>query len=212
MVRLAAALGVLYAIVYYLGRTWGSTAAERRRELPGDEIVPDAEFITDHAISIEAAPEQVWPWLLQVGWGRAGWYTYRWIDRLLFPNNGPSAVTILPEYQTLLVGDIIPDGPPESGCFFKVEQIEENRLLVLHSTTHLPAKLLHDPRVKLSWTWTFSLTPDGPGSTRYHFRVRLRARPLWLLAFAHFFIGPADFLMARSMCKGLKRRVETPGA
>lgn len=201
-------VALLYAFVYYLGRTWGSTSEERRRALPGDEIVSPAELVTDHAITIDAPPEQVWPWLLQVGWGRAGWYTYRWVDRLLFPNNAPSAETILPQFQGLQAGDKIPDGPPESGCFFVVERIEANRLLVLHSTTHLPASLLQDPKVALSWTWTFSLEPEKEGRTRFHFRVRLRVRPLWLLASAHLFIAPADFLMARSMCKGLKRRVE----
>jgi hypothetical protein len=170
--------------------------------------VPSAKLVTDHAITIDAPSEQVWPWLMQVGWGRAGWYTHRWVDRLLFPNNAPSSKVILPQFQHLEVGDKIPDGPPESGCFFSVERMEPERLLVLHSTTHLPAKLLQNSTVALSWTWTFTLEPEPDGQTRYHFRVRSNVRPLWLLVAAHFFIVPADFLMAHSMCKGLKQRVE----
>ncbi|HEU0074610.1 MAG TPA: hypothetical protein VFS30_11440 [Dehalococcoidia bacterium] len=209
MIRLATVVASLYAAIYYLGRTWGSRPEERGRRLSGDEIVPSAKLVTDHAITIDAPPERVWPWLLQVGWGRAGWYTYRWVDRLLFPNNAPSARRILPQFQSLEAGDEVPDGPPESGCFFVVERMEADRLLVLHSTTHLPAKLLRDPRVALSWTWTFTLDPEPGGRTRYHFRVRLNVRPLWLLVASHLFIVPADFLMARSMCKGLKERVES---
>ena len=56
----------------------------------------------------------MWPWLVQMGWGRAGWYTARWVDRLLFPANGPSATQIIPELQSLDVGDFIPDGAPET--------------------------------------------------------------------------------------------------
>jgi hypothetical protein len=203
-----AALCAAYGIVYYLGRTWGSAAEERRRALPGDDIVPDASLITDHAITINAGADDVWPWLLQVGWGRAGWYTYRWVDRLLFPRNAPSSWTILPEFQNLQEGDVIPDGPPESGCFFVVKDIEAERHLVLHSTTHLPRQLLERPEVALSWTWTFVLEPQPQNQTRFHFRVRGSVRPGWLALLAQLLIVPADFLMARSMCLGLKQRIE----
>ncbi|MEZ4503475.1 MAG: hypothetical protein R3C39_12685 [Dehalococcoidia bacterium] len=127
-----------WALLYRLGRTWGATTAERERCLPGDELVSRATVVTDHAIDIDASAERIWPWLVQVGWGRGGWYTYRWVDALLFPANAPSAATIRPELQGLAVGDVVPDGPPESGCFFTVEEVERNRTLVLLSHTHLP--------------------------------------------------------------------------
>lgn len=59
------------------------------------------------AITIDAPPEDVWPWVVQMGWGRGGWYTARWVDRLLFPANEPSATTVLPELQDLEVGDFV---------------------------------------------------------------------------------------------------------
>lgn len=90
---LAAAGG--YAALYRLGQTWGATRQERRRGLPGDELLPGARAFTTHAVTIAAPAHRVWPWLVQMGWGRAGWYTYRWVDRLLFPANGPSANRIL---------------------------------------------------------------------------------------------------------------------
>src|SRR5690554_2929587 len=107
-----------WGTVYWLGRTWGSTPEERRLHLPGDEIVDPAKLVTNHAATLRATPEEIWPWLLQVGWHRGGWYTYRWVDQLLFPANRPAADSILPQYQDLKVGDRVPDGPPESGCFF----------------------------------------------------------------------------------------------
>ncbi len=68
---------VAEAVMIHLGRTYGSTAAERAATLPGDGIVGDPSVVTDHAITIDAPPAAVWPWLVQMGWGRGGWYTRR---------------------------------------------------------------------------------------------------------------------------------------
>lgn len=100
----------------WLGRNYGSTHADRAAALPGDDIVPRPKAITDHAITIGVPPALVWPWLVQMGWHRAGWYTARWVDRLLFPANWPSATQLLPELRDLQVGDFIPDGPPKRGA------------------------------------------------------------------------------------------------
>ena len=119
---IAGAVG--YAALQRLGRTYGSTAAERRRDLPGDELMARPMAVTTHATTIAAPPERIWPWLLQMGWHRGGWYTAEWVDRLLFPANWPSATTIVPTLQHLDVGDLVPDGPPESGCAFVVTRLE----------------------------------------------------------------------------------------
>jgi hypothetical protein len=208
MWRWLVAIVASWAYLRHQGQVWGSTPLERAKKLPGDEIVPAPDMGGDHAISIEAPPAKVWPWLLQMGWRRGGWYTYRWVDTLMFPNNRPSAETILPEFQHLQVGDVIPDGTPESGCFFLVEQLQPAHHLVLHSTTHLPPLLLKNPHVSLSWTWVFVVEPQD-GGTRFHFRWRAAVSPLWLRVMADLLVLPADFLMGRSMCKGLKRRAES---
>jgi len=101
------ALAAGYAELQWLGRTYGATAPERRRRLPGDDVCPHPQAVTTHAITIDAHPSRVWPWLVQMGWGRGQWYTARWVDQLFFPNNGPSADKIIPELQRLRVGDLI---------------------------------------------------------------------------------------------------------
>jgi len=127
------------AAAQWLGRTSGSTRAERRRRLPGDELFDRPTISTNHAVTIPAPPGQVWPWLVQMGWHRGGWYTAGWVDRLLFPANWPSASELVPDLQRpLRVGDHIPDGPPGT-AWFVVEHLDPPSLLVLHSTTHLPA-------------------------------------------------------------------------
>jgi hypothetical protein len=84
---LLGAATVAEAGLIHLGQTYGSTPEERRMTLPGDDIVPNPQVVTNHAITIDADPEAVWPWLVQMGWHRAGWYTARWVDKLLFRAN-----------------------------------------------------------------------------------------------------------------------------
>jgi hypothetical protein len=108
--RLAPAAGSAagYLALQWLGRTYGATREECRRALPGDHLIRHPMAVTTHAITIGVPPERIWPWLTQMGWHRGAWYTARWVDRLLFPANRPSADRILPESQHLQVGGRIP--------------------------------------------------------------------------------------------------------
>jgi hypothetical protein len=199
----AAVLGA-YAFANHLGRTWGSTSGERRRRLASDDLVDGPSIVTNHAITIAARAEDVWPWLVQVGWHRGGWYTYRWVDRLLFPANAPAADEILPTFQDLKVGDHIPDGPPESGCFFVVEALERPYRMVLRSRTHLPPF----PKDRwLNWVWTYSLDDRDDGRVRLLLRTRGAMGPP-ILAGAYRAVVWTDFVMVRSHLRGLKARVE----
>lgn len=205
-----AVLAEVEAALVQLGRTYGSTKEERSRTLPGDDIVPAPDTVTDHAITIDAPPELVWPWLVQMGWGRAGWYTARWVDRLLFPANGPSADRILPELQDIEVGTFVPDGAPETECGLYVEVLEPQRVLVLHSNSHLPLRLRQRGR-EVDWSWAFVLSPVDEGRrTRFHFRSRWRTTPWWMTAAGWLVLVPADFLMSRDMLRGVKQRSERP--
>jgi hypothetical protein len=202
------AVALVWAVLHQAGRNSGSTREERRRPLPGDHIVRRPQTVSNHATTLAAPPEEVWPWLMQVGWHRGGWYTPRWVDVLLFPDNLPSADTVLPGYADLRVGDVVPDGPPETGCGFEVREVHRNVGLVLESTTHLPASWRNSGIAGLHWTWAFDLTPVAGGSaTRLLFRWRARTRPWWLTVAAHGLILPADLVMSRGMFRGLARRV-----
>jgi hypothetical protein len=192
--------------LHHLGRAYGSTRHERLGALPGDELVEDAQVVATHAVTLAAPPEAVWPWLLQVGWHRAGWYTSRWVDRMFFPDNLPSADRIVPELQHLDVGDFVPDGAPDTECGFVVVAVEPERHLVLHSTSHLPLAWRRRAIAGVDWTWAFVLRPESDG-TRLVFRWRAHTRPWWLTLGAHAFLLPADFVMSRSMLSGLARRV-----
>jgi hypothetical protein len=153
--------------------------------MPGDDLIPGAASTT-RAIAIAAPPEQVWPWLVQLGYGKAGWYSYDWID-----NDGrPSADRIIPELQQLRVGDrilMLPEmGPP-------VREIQPNR--------HFVAGDREGP------TWCLALYPTPGGC-----RLVSRWRAAWhmTLADAYWILisDPGPFIMERKMLKGIKARAE----
>lgn len=203
-----ATAGLGYAVLHVLGRTSGSTRTERRRVLPGDELVKDPTVVTNHAVTIDAGPEAVWPWLTQMGWHRGGWYTPRWVDRLLFPANWPSAERLEPALvRDLRVGDSFPDGEPGTAELL-VEQAEPPHVLVLHSTTHVPVQWRQRWGAAIDWVWTFALDERPGGRTRLQLRTQGRTRPWWLTAAYVGALVPADHVMATGMLHGIKLRVE----
>ena len=205
-----AVAAIAYVVLQGLGRAAGTTAAERGGRLPGDDVVPAPQLVTDHAVTIEAPAEQVWPWLTQMGWHRGGWYTPRWVDRLFFPANRPSADVLDPVLvRDLEVGDVIPDGPPGTAEYVVVE-VDAPRALVLRSTTHVPPGWRERFGAEIVWTWSFLLTDVADGSTRVHLRVRGRMSPWWFAALYRATIVPADFVMGMGMLRGLRRRVVEP--
>ena len=208
-VAAAAGVGALagYTVLFRLGKVSGSTRAERTRALPGDDLIPTPSFVTNHAATLDAPPESIWPWMTQVGWHRAGWYTPRWVDRLLFPDNWPSATHLDPTLvRDLHPGDTIPDGPPGTAQFV-VERADPPRVLVLHSTTHLPPGWAERTGASLDWVWTFTFDPTDDGRTRMQVRNRGRLNPRWLDLAYLVTIVPADQVMTRGMFRGLQQRV-----
>ena len=144
-----------------------------------------------------------------MGWGRAGWYTYRWVDQLLFPANGPSADRIVSELQQLRLGDRILDGPPQSDCWFTVEILDRRRTMALRSTRHVPIAWRDRFGASLEWVWSWHLDQPWPGVTRLVQRNRMKLRPRWFEVAFLAAIVPADFVMARSHLQAIKRLAES---
>jgi hypothetical protein len=116
----AGAAGLLEAWV----RQSRATRFERRKPLPGDELVPSPKWKATRAITIHAPREEVWPWLLQMGYPthRAGWYIPRWMDRVMFGIRARSADCIVAGLQTLAPGDRVPDSPDGIVSYFTVAE------------------------------------------------------------------------------------------
>lgn len=123
------AAGIAASKVRDWWRTWGADPDEAARILPGDAVVPDPVASETRGITIDAPPDRVWPWLVQMGYGRAGWYSYDQLDQ-----RGKSADAIVDAWQKLEVGDIVPTHP---GGGFEVVAIDPGRSLVLRSDTAL---------------------------------------------------------------------------
>jgi hypothetical protein len=130
------------------------------------------------ATTLPAPPDAVWPWLAQMGGGRGGWYSWDWVD-----NNGqPSADIIIPEWQTLEVGQQL-KGPTN---WWTAVVVEPNRTMVLRSSYSLLSGHSFDlradplPRAYADGIWGFHLRPAPDGGTRLVVRTRGRSRPRWL--------------------------------
>jgi hypothetical protein len=204
----AAALLMTGVALQVLGRRAGSTVEERAARLPGDDLVVDPQMVMDHAITVAAGREEVWPWLTQMGWHLGGWYTPTWVDRLLFPDNWASLDRLDPRLvRDLQVGDVVPDGRPGT-AHFRVAEVDPPELLVLGSVTHVPPGWAVRRGAHITWTWTIHLTALPGRSTRVHLRVRGHTSPGWLTALYVGTVVPSDFVMSRGMLRGLKVRAE----
>jgi hypothetical protein len=188
--------------------TWGATRAEVSSRLPGDDLVP-GRYATTHAISIARPAALVWPWLVQMGYRRGGWYSYDRLERAVGIGDfaeGGSARRILPGLEPLALGDHVDLSP---GGGFTVAGLEPERSLVLHipmdPLTGGPAS--DRSRVVLDWTWAFVLQPTQDGC-RLIIRVHGDLRPRWL-AFTFPLLDPVHLLMERKMLRTIKARAET---
>lgn len=202
--------------------TWGVDPDEADRPLPGDELIPEALSVDTRGITIDAPPEAVWPWLVQMGFGRAGWYSYDQLDM-----RGRSAEGIVPELQHLAVGEIM---PTDSGGGFEVKVLDPGRSLVLFVDEALVAK--RQPATvsmadgapglaasgkfmqtamspSFAASWAFVLEPAGTGRTRLIERVRV-----WFGAetTGSRLLGPTlgfgVFVMVQRQLRGIATRAE----
>ena len=190
MLTLATVLGAAYARL--LRRPilrCGATDAEAHARLPGDELLEDADGVATRALTIDAPPSAVWPWLAQMGPSpRGGAYTYDWIDNLLGLGMR-STDRVLPEYQDPSPGDTIAYGRNR----MRLERVEPEHVLAWRSEDG-------------NWVWTFVLQPHN-GSTRLVSRNRYRL-PTVGARIGMLPMEPASLLMERKMLRGIKQRAE----
>jgi hypothetical protein len=177
--------------------TWGATAEEVDATLPGDDLLPEADMVSTRAITIDAPPDRVWPWLVQMGSGRGGAYTYDWIENLLGLDMH-SADRILPQFQKLAVGDVLPMG--KSGPGMRVEVCDPERTLVFRSEDR-------------QWVWIFSLTPQR-GGTRLVSRNRIAegGASVGRRLADRLIMEPGSLVMERKMLIGIRERAEFAAA
>ncbi len=193
----ATAVTVYVAAVRPRHMRWGATDEEVARVLPGDETVPRALMVATRAVTINATPDDIWPWLMQIGRGHAGLYTYGWVERLLrLDIRGNDR--ILPEAPRLAEGDEVPG-------IGTVLAVEPRRALVIE---------LADP----AWgavSWTLVLDPLDARRTRLLSRTRYDVRwrdllrqlpPRYTAVFP--LVDPCEFLALRKMLLGIKARAE----
>jgi hypothetical protein len=172
---------------------WGATPAEIEASMPGDDVIRAPKQVSTRAVTINAQPEDVWPWLAQMGNRRGGLYTYDLIDRLLGALDEPSAERILPEHQHLEVGDVIPIG---NGPDWPVKDLEQNSFLLAHILA---------PGMEFTWAWVLNELDES--HTRLVLRIRSQlSGPIPTLLF--HLSDPGSFLMTRQHLLGIKRRAE----
>ena len=177
---------------------WGATDAEIVATYPGDELVPAPASFVNRAITIQAAPEAIYPWLVQLDAEKGGWYSYDWLETNLLRCPMTNADRIHPEWQNRQAGDVVnmcPDrsGPPP----YTVAQMHPNRAMVMGHQEG-------DKWVDLS---QFVITPQANGSSRLVLRTRtMMVGGLWDI------IHPGVFIMERGMLRGIKARAENAAA
>ncbi|MQS16055.1 hypothetical protein F7Q99_28385 [Streptomyces kaniharaensis] len=188
--------------------TWGATSEEAARSYPGDELIPSADSGSTMATTLPAPPSKVWPWLVQMGCDRGGWYSW---DRL--DNGGrPSADRIVPQWQSLAAGQRLAS-VPGGRAWFTVAVLVPERTLVLRDDTRVPSGRPFDPadgpapRAFVSSVWGFHLEPADAG-TRLVVRTHGRSRPRVLTGpMDLLFWEPAHFVMQTRQFHNLRARL-----
>lgn len=199
-------VGLILAVVTRLGRNAGATPSEVGAVLPGDGIAPQVRRVSTRAVPIAAPPAAVWPWLVQMGYRRGGWYAIDALERTLGVGDfvtGGSADRVVPELQDLAVGDRV---PLSEYLHLVVAHLDAPRSLVLVL-----------PGGPLVWVWSFNLFPvlpeDGgaePVGTRLVVRTRMGARAGWTRALL-WPLEVGHLVMEQVQLHRVRRRIETVG-
>jgi hypothetical protein len=195
--------GALGLAVLHARRNWGATADEVGARLPGDELVPEPAEQTTLAVPVHAPAEEVWAWLVQIGQGRGGMYSYDWLEDLIGLDIH-SAEDIRDEWQGLAAGDrvvVVPEGyrPMPAGYAFRVARVDPPWALVLRQAP---------PDHPWNGVWSFHVVPVGEDRCRLVSRTRTQAPPQPGLRIATRLMEPVTLVMTRRMLHGIEERAE----
>ena len=187
-------------------RNWGATQAEVDSVLPGDGLIAAPVEQCTRAITIAASPEDVWPWLVQMGADRAGFYSYDWLENL-FGLDIHNADSVVHEWQQLEVGDIVwADGALTGG--WVVERLVPGDALVMKvADVRTGRAVTRNEGVGFEFQWTFAVRPTPAGGSRLIIRERVaygRRLTRWVMSP----VGLVSFVMTRKMLDGIRRRAE----
>jgi hypothetical protein len=197
----AVAAGYIFAVRPWHLR-WGATDEELTEKLPGDDVKPDAGIQVTHAVTIDAPPETVWKWLVQIGQDRGGFYSYDWLENV-FDLQIHNTDAIKTEWQQLKIGDFVRGahkgwlgGRFDDKAGWHVVRLDENRALVLRDTVQ-------------QGSWSFILKPFGENKTRLLIRARGdKPESAGAKIFQYGLMEPAHFIMERKMLLTLKEKAE----
>lgn len=197
---LAAAGAAAYVVAV---RPWhlrfGAVPAEVAGVLPGDDLVPDADLVATRAVGIAAPPAVVWPWLVQLGQGRGGFYTYDRLENLVARCDIHSADEIVADWQATAVGDEVRLHPEVA---LQVAVVEPERALVLEGGVPMG-----DAAPPYDFSWAFVLQPAPDGSTRLVVRERYGYTQPWSWVLVEA-VEAVSFFMTQKMLRGIRARVE----
>lgn len=188
---------------------WGATDEEVESRYPGEELIAEGERSGTMAVTIDAPPSKVWPWLLQMGYGRGGWYSWDHLDNW----GAESAQELHPEWQQVRVGDRLPSMPDEA-AWWEVAALEPERFLGLRASMSLAGRPFEPaegrPRFYTDSLWAFQLKELPEGRTRLVVSGYWSMRPRWAKWFTNFLLlEPAHWVMQTRQFANLKRLAET---
>jgi len=206
--RVAAPAAILFyeAVIRPWQEHWGATEAESAEVLRGDQLVAEPAHQVTRAITIDAPPEEVWPWIAQLGADRGGFYSYDWLEDS-FGLDIHSAGDVHPEWQGLAVGDVVYANRSRTAGWYVLDLVPGELLVLAVADLLNDRPVRRDEGLRWEFLWTFAVRPVGERRTRLVVRERVafgsRAAK-WLMAP----MGLVSFVMTRKMMHGIKCRVE----
>ena len=205
-VAVPAAIVLYEAVIRPWHEHWGATETESVEVLRGDHLVAEPAHQVTRAITIDAPPAEVWPWIVQLGADRGGFYSYDWLEDR-FGLDIHSAGDIHPEWQNLAVGDVVYANRARTAGWYVVDLVPGEVLVLAVADLLRDRPVRRDEGLRWEFLWTFAVRPAGQHRTRLVVRERVAFGSRvakWLMAP----MGLVSFVMSRKMMQGIKRRVE----